>query len=129
MAIDHTGHGGGSIGGRNERGGALDLLIPVALTIDGLLLLLLGRGGGNLPGPGRRTGAGQGSRRCRWLRRRQQEAVVEASPAEGAPGPAPVPVRAPAPESVVEQLASFRDIGTWLSPGLAEGGALPGALR
>ncbi|MFP5317288.1 MAG: hypothetical protein ACLGI2_03225 [Acidimicrobiia bacterium] len=55
--------------------------------------------------------------------------MVEASPAEGAPGPAPVPVRAPAPESVVEQLASFRDIGTWLSPGLAEGGALPGALR
>lgn len=129
MAIDSIGHGSGSLGGRNGRGGALDLLIPVVLTVDGLLLLLLGRGGGNLPGPGRRTGAGQGSPWCRWLRRRPQEAGVEASPAEGTPDPAPAPVAGPAPVSVVEQLASFRDIGTWLSPGLAEGGALPGALR
>lgn len=127
MAIDHTGHGSGILGGQQKRGGALKLLIPVVLLVDGLLLLLLGRGGGNLPGPGGRTGLGQDSRRRRWFRRHLQEAVGTASPAEGTPEP--IPAAAPAPVSVVEQLTCFRDIGTWLCPGSGEAGPLPGALK
>jgi len=123
MAIDTIGHGR-DLGGRRERGGTLKLLIPVVLMVDGLLLLLVGRGGGNLPGSGRRTRVGQDSRGRRWRNLRlPQEGVGEASPAVGTPDPTPAPV------SVVEQLACFRDIGTWLSLGLAEGGALPGAIR
>ena len=112
MAIGHLGTGKGIFGGRQERGGTLELLIPAVLVVDGLLLLRLSRSGGNLPGPGRRTGA--------------RRVTPQAVPDEASAGPGP---QWPAPAtSVVEQLASFRDIGTWLTPGLADGAALPGAL-
>lgn len=112
MAIGHLGTGTGILGGRRERGGTLELLIPAVLMVDGLLLLLLSRSGGNLPGPGRRTGA-----------RRVTQATLpdQTSPALTLEPPGPA-------TSVVEQLATFRDIGTWLTPGLAGSAALPGAL-
>lgn len=127
MAIEHFGTGKEILGGQQERGGTLKLLIPAVLMVDGLLLLQFGRSGGNLPVPGRRSGVG----RVTWsgwrTRPCQRVAPAATSPAEGStPGPTP---GSPAPTTtVVEQLASFRDIGTWLSPGLGEGAALPGAF-
>ena len=111
MAIGNIGNGKGILGGRRERGGTLELLIPAALMVDGLLLLLFGRGGGNLPGPGRRNGA---RRVTQQGRRTAQLGTIPESPTSSS--------------AVIEQLASFRDIGTWLVPGLGEGGAPPGAF-
>ncbi len=111
MAIGHIGNGKGILGGRRERGGTLELLIPAVLVVDGLLLLLGGRGGGNLPGPGRRNGSW---RVTRPGRRTSQPVAIPESPTLST--------------TVVEQLASFRDIGTWLTPGLGEAGAPPGAF-